>query len=587
MSPNQQIENREIPFTQDGKVIGTFSPARTKCVGSISIVCGTKLEAVKGLYTVAEFLVWWEWIAIEEDPKERALLVTPDQAAELLLDANIDINPEFARDFPGVPVKDTTPVPPEILHAGIAYSETLKAIYEARRSGAEAVAGRQEKSCFDELVNEVLYWRNGVLPFYWRGAFHPGDFQRRTADPLRRCLVCLDAKGFNHLSARLQYAFDEVLRCVSELDTRYDNHPAPDDATESDSIRGKLLLPCYDKTIEFVSLVEDMKKAKAESEFLIERPLAGADDAGPAPRGKGPKDMGIMSGNGENYASVVETESPDFKRAWKRYEAAKAAGKFVLVDFFQGACDILNAYDGLIRESSRKMKNERLCGFVCRLVPEAPFDNEDNYPGEDVFVGEVPPPVAGIQRATLHYAVYQLARQTLAQIFDAARRVDPSFSQVYGKYVSSAESRQLPVELFGQNSVRRILGDNHGWNDTRFATRVCRKLKLAPIRRDKVILGLEVELLRAENRSKTAIIQRTQQLKSGEVLTDVGHEQVESRTLSETEEGIMNLLLNKPMKGEIISREMGLSYDYTRQILARLKKRGLIRNGRDGYYPVK
>src|SRR5262249_55129042 len=62
----------------------------------------------------------------------------------------------------------------------------------------------KNESCFDALVGEVLYWRNGVLPFYWRGAYHPGDFQRRTADPLRKCLVWLDARGFNHLSSRLQ-----------------------------------------------------------------------------------------------------------------------------------------------------------------------------------------------------------------------------------------------------------------------------------------------------------------------------------------------------------------------------------------------
>jgi hypothetical protein len=134
-----------------------------------------------------------------------------------------------------------------------------------------ATMGRQEESCFDSLVREVLYWRNSVLPFYWRGAYHPDDFQRRTADPLRRCLVWLDAKGFNHVAARLQTAFDVVQKCVSELDTRYEQHPAPADATESDSIVGDRLIPCYDKTIQFVDLVEDVKRATVNNESLIER----------------------------------------------------------------------------------------------------------------------------------------------------------------------------------------------------------------------------------------------------------------------------------------------------------------------------
>jgi hypothetical protein len=139
-------------------------------------------------------------------------------------------------------------------------------------------------TCFDALIGEVLYWRNGVLPFYWCGAYHPSDFQRRTADPLRRCLVWLDARGFNHLSARLQSNFDEVERWVAELDSKYDEHPAPADATESDSIVGDRLLPCYDKTSEFVELVEDIKKATAASESLIERLLAGPDDVELSPR---------------------------------------------------------------------------------------------------------------------------------------------------------------------------------------------------------------------------------------------------------------------------------------------------------------
>ncbi len=124
--------------------------------------------------------------------------------------------------------------------------------------------GTKGESRFDALVDEVLYWRNGVLPIYWRGAYHPGDFQRRTADPLRRCLVWLDANGFQHLSARLQSTYDTALDCVADLDAKYDQHPAPADATESDSIVRDRLSPCYDKTSELVELLDDIKLTTAE-----------------------------------------------------------------------------------------------------------------------------------------------------------------------------------------------------------------------------------------------------------------------------------------------------------------------------------
>jgi hypothetical protein len=151
-------------------------------------------------------------------------------------------------------------------------------------TSAPASTARQVKSCFDALTDEVLYWRNGVLPFYWSGGYHPGDFQRRTADPLRQCLVWLDARGFNHLSARLQSGFDTVARCVSELDAKYKEHPMPADATESDAIVGDRLLPCYDETIAFVDLIEEIKTATAGNVSLIERLLTGPDDSELLPR---------------------------------------------------------------------------------------------------------------------------------------------------------------------------------------------------------------------------------------------------------------------------------------------------------------
>jgi hypothetical protein len=231
------------------------------------------------------------------------------------------------------------------------------------------------------------------------------------------------------------------------------------------------------------------------------------------------KGIGAMSRNVESDPSVLGSNSPEFKRFSEKIESARAAGYFILTNFFQGAWDMVQAYDRLVRESSSNMENGRLYRIVRELVPEAPFDNEDNYPSEELFVGEVPPPVADVQGATLHYAVYSLARQTLAKIYDAAKMVDTSFPEVRNKDgLSVAEYRRLPDELFGERAVYEIIGTNHGWNDTRFATCVCRKLKLAPIRRDKVILGLEVEYLRAESRSKIALSRKIQQEKPASVL---------------------------------------------------------------------
>lgn len=127
--------------------------------------------------------------------------------------------------------------------------------------GGHPNGANRADGCLDELVNEVLYWRNGVLPFYWKGSYHPGDLKRRTRKCLRQCLVWLDAQGHGHLSARLQQAYDDVIRDVAQLDSRYGQHPVPADATESESIVGEVLLPCYDRTAELVDLVEEVKQA--------------------------------------------------------------------------------------------------------------------------------------------------------------------------------------------------------------------------------------------------------------------------------------------------------------------------------------
>jgi hypothetical protein len=188
----------------------------------------------------------------------------------------------------------------------------------------------EKETCLDALVGQVLYWRNGVLPFYWCGAYHPGDFQRRIANPLRQCLVWLDARGFDHLSARLQSGFDAALRCVAELDAKYAEHPAPEDATESDSIVGDRLLPCYDKTSEFVALVEDIKKATAANESLIERLLAGPDDVELSPR-----DLALLEAHLRQPVSLATI--PQEKEATGHSPTEAARNKLTLIrDFNRG-----------------------------------------------------------------------------------------------------------------------------------------------------------------------------------------------------------------------------------------------------------
>lgn len=114
--------------------------------------------------------------------------------------------------------------------------------------------------CLASLVNEVLYWRNGVLPFYWGGAYHPGDFSRRTSASFQRSLVWLEARDHRLLAERLQRTYGDLVTLVDNLDARYRAHPAPCDATESEAIKRESLLPCYDKTREFVELLEEVSK---------------------------------------------------------------------------------------------------------------------------------------------------------------------------------------------------------------------------------------------------------------------------------------------------------------------------------------
>jgi hypothetical protein len=58
------------------------------------------------------------------------------------------------------------------------------------------------------------------------------------------------------------------------------------------------------------------------------------------------------------------------------------------------------------------------------------------------------------------------------------------------------------------------------------------------------------------------------------------------RTLNATERRILAYCRRAHHKGEHISRHLGLSYEYTRRVLARLMKEGRLRNTDRGYRTV-
>jgi hypothetical protein len=73
----------------------------------------------------------------------------------------------------------------------------------------------------------------------------------------------------------------------------------------------------------------------------------------------------------------------------------------------------------------------------------------------------------------------------------------------------------------------------------------------------------------------------------GPGLLRASNAQLVTLDLSETEQEIMKLVRNQRMKGETISQKLGLSYDYTRQVLSKMSRKGLVANGKDGYYATK
>lgn len=155
-------------------------------------------------------------------------------------------------------------------------------------------------SCFDALVRQVVYWRNAILPFHLAAAYERGDLQRRTASPFQKCLLWLEARGLQQLSARLQTAYDAVIQSVDHAE-QHARDFEPLTATEmnsilSDSMKGDLLT----KTGEFIDLLENVKQTTADL----------ANQASPS---------GGLSAR-EAYHRRIEA-NPDLGRGWNRASA--------------------------------------------------------------------------------------------------------------------------------------------------------------------------------------------------------------------------------------------------------------------------
>jgi len=182
---------------------------------------------------------------------------------------------------------------------------------------------------------------------------------------------------------------------------------------------------------------------------------------------------------------------------------------YLLVHFHETAHTIVSAYVALLdlvngaeRPEDVRLANVRLWEIAQRLIPDEPFRCEASYPAEHLFVGEVPPVIANVDGATAHYAVFQLARQTLAAILDAAEKVSPSLPanlrrDRYGD--SPAEFHALSRET--AEGLCKLLYRM----PTVQAEKIVPLLTLAPLDKAVVLRLLSVEVLRAEGKSEVQL----------------------------------------------------------------------------------
>lgn len=176
-----------------------------------------------------------------------------------------------------------------------------------------------------------------------------------------------------------------------------------------------------------------------------------------------------------------------------------------LIWFLENARDVVQAYDMLEASASAKKRiaGYRFLEIFERIIPQPPFDDESQYPDNELFVGEVPPAVAGIRSATTHYAVYRLARETLGKILVVVKEIIPDLPDNVGRDRwggTLADYRKLPAEL--RTILRTVFQDRV---NARLAANICTKLSLVPIDVEVVLQRLEVEYVRAEHTLKQRV----------------------------------------------------------------------------------
>jgi hypothetical protein len=116
------------------------------------------------------------------------------------------------------------------------------------------------------------------------------------------------------------------------------------------------------------------------------------------------------------------------------------------------------------------------------------------------------------------------------------------------------------------------------WYVARFAyfdaTRGWPALDVAYLSADQTIALIEGDLWRVINATQMASVATHRQAPGAPTATPM---------LNETERKILRLVQAGPLKGAAIAARLGLTFDYTRQVLSRLRKKGLLVNGADGY----
>jgi hypothetical protein len=190
--------------------------------------------------------------------------------------------------------------------------------------------------------------------------------------------------------------------------------------------------------------------------------------------------------------------------------------------------------------SRKNLANHQLLEIILGLIPEAPFDDEDNYPDEALLAGQIPPAIAGIRAATAHFAVYRLARETLEKIYRAAKEAVPEFRD------NAPEFRRLPAEMV--NAFRDLLK-----GDAERAAKISARLTLVPVDVDCVDQHLDMEYLQAERSLRLAAAPLAKSLDSTGGRSRAGSE---VPNLNHTAEEALAIIREQPKGKGILGKDI-------------------------------